>query len=266
MKAFITVDMEGISGLVRWDGNDRQRERELMSAEANAAIEGAFAGGASEVLVGEAHANMRNLIPESMDKRARFFSGEPKALCHMGGLDDSFHIALLVGYHARAGALHAVMSHTYSLNVHRVKFNGLELGEVGVDAALAGHFGVPVGLVTGDRAACDEARELLGDIETVAVKDGHGRHVASCLPPAVARRQIAGTAERAVAQGERFKPFVIPGPVTVEVEFVQAECADKVEPLPFINRTSGREITFTEEDFRSAFEVFIALVYLTDRA
>jgi len=266
MKVFITVDMEGISGLVRWDGADRQRERELMTAEANAAIAGAFAGGATEVLVGEAHANMRNLEPEAVDARARFFSGEPKALNHMGGLDESFDLALLVGYHARAGTRNAVMCHTYDLHIHRLKFGGIEIGELGTDAALAGQLGVPVGLVAGDRAACDEARELLGDVEAVAVKDGHGRYVANCLPPSVAREQTIEAAARAVLQRDRFQPFTIPGPVTCEVEFTKPECADMVEPLPFVTRVSGTEISFVEQDFIAAFHVFNALNFLSGRA
>ncbi|MCE5238845.1 M55 family metallopeptidase [bacterium] len=266
MKVFITVDMEGISGLVRWDANDRQRERELMTAEANAAIAGAFAGGATEVLVGEAHANMRNLMPEAVDERARFFSGEPKPLNHMGGLDESFGLALLIGYHARAGARNAVMCHTYDLHIHRLAFNGIEVGELGTDAALAGHLGVPIGLVAGDRAACDEGRALLGDIETVAVKDGRGRYVASCLPPAVARQQITEAAARAVSSASRFQPFVIPGPVTCEVEFTKPECADMVEPLPFVERTSGREIRFVQPDLAQTFHVFNALNFLSGRA
>jgi D-amino peptidase len=266
MKVFITVDMEGISGLVRWDGNDRQRERELMTAEANAAIAGAFAGGATEVLVGEAHASMRNLMPEAVDERARFFSGEPKPLNHMGGLDESFDLALLIGYHARAGARNAVMCHTYDLHIHRLTFNGIEIGELGADAALAGQLDVPVGLVAGDRAACDEGRELLGDIETVAVKEGRGRYVADCLPPAVARGQITEAAARAVADAGRFQLFVIPGPVTCEVEFTKPECADMLEPLPFVTRLSGRRIQFVEQDFIGAFHVFNGLNFLSGRA
>lgn len=266
MKVFITVDMEGISGLVRWDSSDRQRERELITAEANAAAAGAFAGGATEVLIGEAHANMRNLIPEAVDPRVRFFSGEPKALNHLGGLDDSFGLALLIGYHARAGTRNGVMCHTYDLHIHRLQFNGAEFGELGTDAALAGHFGVPVGLVAGDRAACEEARALLGQVETVATKEGRGRYVADCLPPPLARERIAAAAERAVSQAQRFGPYLLPGPITVEIEFTKPECADMLEPLPFVERLSGVSVSFTEKDIHDAFHVFNALNFLSARA
>ncbi|MBM3499250.1 MAG: hypothetical protein FJX74_11340, partial [Armatimonadetes bacterium] len=104
MKVYMTADMEGVSGLVQWDAADRQRERELITADVNAAIAGAFDGGATEVLVGEAHANMRNLLPEAIDRRVRFLSGQPKPLNHMAGIDESFDLAMLLCYHARSGA------------------------------------------------------------------------------------------------------------------------------------------------------------------
>ena len=114
MKVFITVDYEGVAGMVTWDSADRQREREFMTADANAAIAGAFDGGATEVLVGEAHGNMRNIIPECIDGRARFLSGQPKSLNHMHGIDETFDAAMLVAYHARQGTERAVMAHTYA--------------------------------------------------------------------------------------------------------------------------------------------------------
>jgi D-amino peptidase len=262
MKVYITVDLEGVAGLVQWDSADREREREFITADANAAVRGAFEGGATEVLVGEAHANMRNIIPEAIDERVTFLSGQPKPFNHMAGLDESFDVAMLVAYHARAGTRHGVMAHTYTDSILSLKFNGIEVGELGADAAIAGHFGVPVGLVTGDRAACTEAQELLGDVETVAVKEGISRSAAICLPPAEARERIARGAAIAVGRAEDFSPFVIDSPVEVELTFVNPMYADGVEHLPFVTRTSGRQVTFDGQDYGSAFELLNSVQFL----
>ncbi|MGQ9729835.1 MAG: M55 family metallopeptidase [Candidatus Zipacnadales bacterium] len=262
MKVYMTVDMEGVSGLVQWDPADRERERELITADVNAAIEGAFAGGATEVLVGEGHANMRNLLPERLDRRVRFLTGQPEPLNHMAGIDESFDVAMLIAYHARAGVLHGVMAHTYQFGVYSLKFNDIEVGELGTDAALAGHFGVPVGLVTGDHAACEEARELLGEVETVAVKQGISRSAAICLPLEEARTQITRAAARAIKRVDELQPFVLDTPVEVELTFVDPSYADCVEHLWFVTRSSGRQIIYEAEDFQTAFELFNAIQFL----
>jgi D-amino peptidase len=235
----MAVDLEGVAGYAKWDPADREREREFITADANAAIAGCFDVGASEVLVTEAHASMRNIIPESLDSRAQFLSGQPKPLNHMAGIDASFDAAMLVGYHARAGTLHAVMCHTYSLNVFSLRFNGIEVGEIGTDAAIAGHFGVPVVLVTGDAAACREAEELLGEVEAVAVKEGVSRWAARMLPLEEARHRIREGAKRALASKERYTPFVIGPPVKVEVTFVNPSCADALMGFPGLERLDG---------------------------
>ncbi|HUT35305.1 MAG TPA: M55 family metallopeptidase [Planctomycetota bacterium] len=240
MKVFITVDLEGVSGYARWDAADRPRERELITDDANAAAAGCFDAGADEVVVGEAHGNMRNLIPERLDPRARFVSGEPKPLNHMAGLDSSFDAAMLVGYHAKAGTLNAVMCHTYSLSVFSLRFNGAEVGELGTDAAIAGHFGVPVVLVAGDEAACREARDLLGaGVQTVAVKKGLGRFVAEMLPLEAARAAIRAGAAAGLRGRAACKPFVVPPPVRVEVTFTSPSHADALAGFPGLRRVDG---------------------------
>jgi D-amino peptidase len=266
MKVFISVDMEGVSGLVQWDPADRQLERELITAEANAAIAGVFDGGATEVLVTEAHANMRNIIPEKIDARARFLSGQPKPKNHMAGIDPSFKAALFVGYHSRAGTLGGIMSHTYELSIFSLRFNGLELGEIGTDAAIAGYHNVPVVLVTGDKTACLEARDLLGEVETVAVKEGVSRSSAICIQPSRSRELIREAAERAVnalTSVRVAKPFAISPPVRTEITFTDPSYADGVANLPFVERIDGRTIAFTSDDFIKAFESFNAIQFLS---
>jgi D-amino peptidase len=262
VKVYMTADMEGVSGLVQWDAADRQRERELITADVNAAVAGAFDGGATEVLVGEAHANMRNLLPEALDRRVRFLSGQPKPLNHMGGLDESFDLAMLLCYHSRSGTRRGVMAHTYTGSVYSLRFNEVEVGELGADAALAGHFGVPIGLVTGDHAACEEARALLGSVETVAVKRGVSRSAAICLPVEEARELIRAGAAAACRRADAFEPFVLDTPVEAEVTFVDPSFADCVEHLPFVTRIDGRRIGFVADDFQAAFELFNALQFL----
>lgn len=253
MKVFITADYEGVSGHVQWSSGG---EREAITADINAAIAGAIEGGATEILAGEAHANMRNIIPEKLDPRASFLSGQPKPLNHVGGIDSTFDAAMFVAYHAKAGTLRGVMAHTYTGSVFSLKFNDIEVGEIGADAAITGYFGVPVVMVTGDKAACDEARTLLGDIETVAVKEGVSRSAGRCMHPEEARKLIREGAKRAMGLIGTIKPFVIESPVRTEVVFADPSYADNLEHLPFLERTDGRTVAFTTDDFVEAFELF----------
>jgi D-amino peptidase len=262
MKVFIAVDMEGIAGLVQWDAAQRELERKLMTEEVNAAARGAFAGGATEVWAGESHGNMRNLLPDLLDERVGFTSGQPKPMNHMGGLDASFDLAMFLGYHAKAGTLHGVMAHTFAGSVFSLSFNGTEVGEIGADVALCGALGVPVGLVAGDRAACEEAYALLGAVETVAVKEGISRSAARCIPVAQARERIEQAAARAAGRAGEFEPFVFPGPVTAEVVFTDPSYADVLEHLDFVERTDGRTIRIQAPDYLQAFERFSALHFL----
>jgi len=262
MKVFVAVDMEGVAGLAQWDNSQRELERRLMTEEVNAAARGAFAGGATGVYAGESHGNMRNLLPELLDARVGFLAGQPKPANHMGGLDASFDLALFVGYHSMAGTLHGVMAHTFALSVFSLSFNGVEVGEIGTDAALCGHHGVPVGLVAGDVAACAEARGLLGDVETVAVKEGVSRSAARCVPVLRARELIEAAAARAVRRASEFRPFSFAAPVAAEVVFTDPSFADVLEHLEFVARTDGRTVRFGGADYLAAFECFSALHFL----
>jgi D-amino peptidase len=262
MKVFVAVDMEGIAGLVQWDSSQEDLQRRLMTEEVNAAARGAFAAGATEVLAGESHGGMRNLLPELLDSRVGFLSGQPKPMNHMGGVDGSFDLAMFVGYHAKSGTLHGVMAHTFTGSIYSLSFNGVEMGEIGTDAALCGVHGVPVGLVSGDTAACEEAVSLLGGVETVVVKDGVSRSAARCLPVERAREMIEAAASRAVGRAADYEPFTVNGPVGVEVTFVDPSYADTLEHLDFVNRVDGRTISLVGEDFLRAFERFSALHFL----
>jgi D-amino peptidase len=262
MKVFIAVDMEGIAGVAQWDGAQVELEKRLMTEEVNAAAKGAFAAGADEVLAGQSHGSMRYLLPELLDARVSFVSGQPKPMNHMAGVDPSCDLALFVGYHSKAGTLHGVMAHTYAGSIYSLSFNGVEVGEIGADAALCGHWGVPVGLVAGDRAACEEASALLGNVCTVAVKEGFSRSAARCLSLSRAHALIADAAADAVRRAAEFRPFTFAGPVTAQVTFIDPSYADALEPLDFVTRVDGRTITLRGDDYVKAFERFNALHFL----
>lgn len=265
MKVLIAVDYEGVAGMVTWDSNDNARMREFITADANAAVAGCFDAGADQVLITEAHASMRNLIPEEVDERARYLSGQPKPLNHVGGVDESFDAAMFVAYHARSGALRGIMAHTYNTPVFSLSFNGIEVGEFGADAAICGAFGVPVVMVSGDNVLAEEAAELVPGIETVIVKEGISRSAGICIPPGPAREMIREGAARALARREEIQPFVIEPPVRCEVVFTDPSYPDTLTYLPFVERVDGRTIAFEAETMPEAFELFNALHFLAGK-
>lgn len=270
MRIYLSVDMEGIAGVVHEDQTnpadprsaaEYARFRRLMTLEANAAIEGALAGGATEIVVNDSHWSMRNLLAEELHPAALLVSGGPKRWSMMEGIERGADLACLIGYHARAGTPLAVLDHTYTDCILDVRLNGQSVGELGLNAALAGSFGVPVALVTGDAALAREAEELLGSaVRTVAVKEAVSRHAARCLSPEEARRRIRDAMGEVVAayrNGDlRIAPFRPATPVTLEVEFALTVHADHAAMAPGVARTGGRTLRFRHDDYREAFQVF----------
>jgi len=265
MHVLISVDMEGIAGVVSGDHvtsthKEYERFRKLMTAEANAAIAGALAGGAAPVVVNDSHGSMTNLLIEELNPAAELISGSPKPFSMMQGIGPGVDAVFFVGYHAASGTGAAVLEHTWSGRVAELRLNGRAVGETGLNAALAGAYGVPVVLVTGDRAVTEEARTLLGEIETVAVKDGVARTAAQCLHPQVAQKRIRQAAERALKLS--IPPFVVPAPVTLRVAFQRAQHADLAELVPGSRRVDGRTVEWTGEDVPAVYKVFRAMTVL----
>jgi len=263
MKVFIAVDMEGIAGLFQWDNSEIDLQKRLMTEEVNATIRGVFAGGASEVHVGESHANMRSILPELLDPRAYFLSGQPKPMNHMAGVDSSFDLAIFIGYHSKAGTKHGVMAHTYGNHIFSLFVNDIEIGEIGMDAALCGFHGVPVGLIAGDKAACDEALEILPETLTASVKTGISRSSALSMPIEKARSLIEETSAKAVLNISNFKPYVFAGTVKVKVVFANPSYVDTIEHLDIITRVDGCTVEFEAENILKAFEWFNAFLFLS---
>lgn len=270
MRVYISVDMEGVAGVVHEDQTDPidprhageyNRFRRLMTAEANAAIEGALAAGAERVLVNDSHWLMMNLLAEELHPAAELLSGGPKARSMVEGIDLGFEAALFVGYHAMAGTGHATIDHTYTSRVHEARLNGRPVGELAINAALAGTFDVPVALVSGDQALAAEARELLGPaVETVIVKHAVGRFAARSASPAVACRLIREGATAALARPH--EPLRLAAPVRLEVDFALTQMADMAELVPGSVRTAGRTVEFVHQDYREVFRAWRALYNL----
>ena len=267
MRVYVSIDMEGVAGVVHVDqtrrsGHDYERARRWMSDEANAAALGAFDAGATAVLVNDSHADMRNLLPEALDRRCEILSGANKP----GSMVEAVAghaCALFVGYHAMAGARAAILDHTYAGRVaSRVRVNGRPMSETGLNALVAGQVGVPVALVTGDRATCREARELLGTVETVEVKEALGRTVARSLHPEEACARIRAAARRAVERAGSLAPFTLPGPLELEVDLLNAALADACELLPGAERQSGLTIAYRAPDAKTLLRVLLLFGHL----
>ena len=268
MRVFISADMEGVAGVVHGehtlrDGKEHERARRLMTGEVNAAVEGAIEAGASYIVVNDSHGTMRNIIPEELHEAAELITGSPKLLSMMQGINSTFDAVFFVGYHARRGTHNGVLEHTYRGRVvSDVIINGQPMGETGINAAVAGHFNVPVVLVTGDQAVTEEAKALLGNVETVVVKKGVGRFAAKCLNPARARKLIKEGASKALRRLNDFKPFKVDSPVKLEVVFIHTGMADMAELIPGAERMDGRTLVFTSNDFITAFKALRAMLIL----
>jgi len=267
---YISVDMEGVAGVVHESqtdptnpgfATDYGRFRRLMTAEANAAIEGALAAGAARVVVNDSHWHMRNLLAEDLHKGAELISGSPKPRSMMEGIEGGFDAVFCIGYHARAGTRNAVLDHTYADRIYEARLNGQPAGELALNAALAGYYRVPIALVSGDAALAAEARHLLGDeVVAVAVKEAVSRHAARSVAPAVACERIRAGARDALAR--RHAPFVVSRPVTLEVDFTQTAMADMAELVPGAVRAGARTVTYTHEDYPELFRAWRALYNL----
>jgi len=253
MRVYISVDMEGIAGVVHESQTDPTtpafaaeyaRFRRLMTAEANAAVEGALAAGATRVLVNDSHWFMRNLLAEELHQSAELVSGDPKPRSMMQEIDQqgSFDAALFIGYHARAGTRNAVLDHTYADRIHEVRLNGKPVGELGLNAA--------------------EAKDLLGDgVATVIVKQAVSRHAAKSVAPAVACRMIREEVQRALKG--RHAPYIVRTPVTLEVDFAMTIHADMAELCPGATRTGGRTVAVTHPEYGEVFRAWRTLLNLS---
>lgn len=255
-QVFISIDMEGVGGIshgqqVARGSDDYPSCRLLMAAEANAAVEGAFSAGAERVLVNDSHGDMRNLRPADIDPRAELLIGGPKVpQGMMQGCDSAFDIALFIGYHASAGTEAAILDHSYSgAAVYDIRINGESFGEGDLNAALAGSYGVPVGLVAGDDKVCAQLSKRLPGIRAVQVKQALGRMNAISVHPTKACDMIREATADVVAEcgTEPFRPVA---PYVVELDTVNTAMADLCELSGGTIRTGPRTLRYETDDMR----------------
>src|SRR5580692_8972337 len=267
MKVFLSSDMEGTAGVVEWeqcvgDGPVAAAGRRLLLDEVNAAIEGAIDGGASEIVVNDSHATMRNLPPDAIAGQASYISGSHKPLYMMQGLDASFDAVLFVSYHGSVGAS-AGLSHTYNPRaVAEARINGTVTGEAGINALVAAHYGVPVVLVTGDRCACEETAALMPGVHTAVVKEPVSRVAAHSLHPARACALIRENAERAVAGAAAAQPPPL-GQAVLELSARTTDIAEAASWVRGVERTGPRELRCAGDDPLATYRSFCAAILLT---
>jgi D-amino peptidase len=272
MKVFISFDMEGVAGIADWSqcrgpGQPYEEGRRLLLGEVNAAIDGALAGGATEIVCNDSHGTMCNLDPAGLHGQASYVSGRHKPLYMMQGLDafgGGADVVFMVGYHGSISGQGSVLSHTYNPSVvSHVELNGVRVGESGINALVALGCGVPVGLITGDRQTIGEADPFLPDCERVVVKESFTRFGAAHLHPEAARDKIAEGAQRAVQRAGGMKPPAISLPATLDVQVQTADMAEVASWVRGVERTGLRTVTIRGEDPLAMFRSFVGMTYIT---
>ncbi|MEO8025440.1 MAG: M55 family metallopeptidase [Bryobacteraceae bacterium] len=269
LKVYISADMEGIGGVSssRTQGATEGREyasaRRLMTEEVNAAIQGAFDAGATDVVVSDSHGDGQNIDIELLDKRAKLIRAFPRPLGMMGGIDKSFDAVGFVGFHAAEGQADATLAHTVSgSKIFDLKLNGVSMPEAGLNAAIAAEFGVPVVFLSGDQTICAEARRLLGPIETAAVKQATSIYSAMMIHPSAARQMIREGMKRGIERRKEFKPYLMSRPVRLEITYKRTTDAEVVSYLPNVERPRGNAILFSAGDMIQISKFFNAIMDL----
>lgn len=254
LKVYISVDMEGVAGVVTGDhlgptGFEYQKAREWLTEEVNAAIRAARDAGATEIVVSDSHGNGENILLDRLPVDVLLVRAWPRPLMMMQGIDESFDAALFIAYHASTSNTTGVRAHTMSSgNLTGVRLNGILVPEAVINAAIAGQFGVPVVMISGDDAIVEEATSLLGDIEGAVLKWSYGFHSAMTVMPEVAQQIIAEKVALALGRLEDFKPYTIPSPIRVEVSFKNYLPAELLSYLTIVDRVDSHTIAFTGKD------------------
>jgi len=247
-RVFIATDLEGVGGVLLdaqvTSGPEYERARHLLTQEVNAAVEGALAGGATEVLVDDGHSSGFNFIYEELHPAARYVMGSSRP-DWFANMDQGWHVTFFLGCHAMAGTMGAVRDHTMSsTHWHNLWLNGNLTGEIGLWAAVAGHYGVPCVLVSGCAKACQEAQSLVPEIETVVTKTGVSRYAAVLEPVERVRRMIQERAQAALAKAAKIGPCRVGSPVELKIEYNVTGQADEVRMIPGRERLDARTIAY----------------------
>jgi len=258
LKVHISVDMEGVAGAVTGDqlspaGFEYGRFREFMTREAMAAVDAARASGATEIVVADSHGNGQNLLIDQLPQDVRVIRSWPRRLGMVAGIDDSVHAAIFIGYHAGTNNPTGVRAHTFSsANLTRVALNGTNMTEGSWNAAIAGHFNVPVIMMSGDDAAIAEVQKVIGNIEAAETKRSLGFHSAISITPQASYALIGKRVRSALGRLAEFKPFKVQAPVTVDVSFKNYLPSEVLAYLPLFERTDSHSIRFRAKDMVEA--------------
>jgi D-amino peptidase len=254
LKIYISADLEGVVGTVTGEqlgpsGFEYERARRWMTGEVNAAIRGARAAGATEIVVSDSHGNGQNLLLDELPEDITVIRSWPRPLAMMAGIDETFDGAIFIGYHSSTDNSEGVRAHTMSsARLTSVKLNGLPVPETGINAAIAGHFGVPVIMLSGDDAIAAEASALLGDLETAVVKQAYGFHSAETMMPAAAYRLIEETVTRAVRRIDDFEPWALDAPIELEVSMKHYRPVEVLGYLEVVERIDSHTIRYRGAD------------------
>lgn len=265
LKVYISVDMEGVVGTVTGDqlgptGFEYARFREFMTREALAAITAAKEAGATEILVADSHGNGENLLIELFPPDVRIVRSWPRKLEMMGGIDETFDAALFIGYHASTNNVTGVRAHSFSsATLSRVAINGTNVTEGAWNAAIAGHFKVPIVMMSGDDAAIAEVRSLVGNIEGAETKRSLGFHSAATLTPQASYDLIAQKVKAALARRADFKPYVVQTPLTIDISFKNYLPAEVLSYMPGVERTDAHSVRFRARDMREASDFMVVV-------
>jgi len=254
MKIYISADMEGVVGAVTAEqlgptGFEYQHFREFMTQEVNAAIEAAFEAGATEVVVSDSHGNGQNLLIEKLPKNILLVRAFPRPLMMKQGIDASFDGVIFLGYHSSTTNPRGVRAHTMSsARLADVRLNNISMSEGSFNAAIAGHFNVPIIMVSGDDAAVKEVTALLGDVEGAVVKWNYGFHSAMTMMPEAAYSLIREKVKKAIGRIKAFKPYKLKTPVQLDVRFKNYRPSEVLSYLSIVERTDAHSIRFMGKD------------------
>lgn len=270
MKVYISVDIEGIAGVVSKDqtskgGYDYEQARKLMTNEANAAIKGAVDAGAKEIIINDSHGSMRNIYIEMLSSEARLISGSPKRLAMMEGIDQSFDAAIFVGYHTRSGS-QGILNHTYSGKViNNIKVNDVEYGEFGLNALIAGVYNVPVAFVSGCNLLVEEAKQFTKNITTVQVKKTINQIVSENIHPTKACELIKHKVSSSLNKLNTIKPLKLTtDKIDFDITFANSLSADIAATLPMVEKKDDLTVHYTTDNFIEGFLVMRALIMMAN--
>jgi D-amino peptidase len=254
MKIYISADMEGVVGVVTNEqlgpqGFEYQRFREFMTQEVNAAVEAAFEAGATEIVISDSHGNGQNLLIEKLPKNVLLVRSWPRPLMMMQGIDETFAGVIFIGYHTGTTNQQGVRAHTISsARLADVRLKGVSVSEAGINAAMAGHFNVPVIMISGDDAVVKETTALLGDVEGAVVKWASGFHSAKTLMPEASYQLIREKVKKAIGRIKDFKPYKLATPIQLDVRFKNYRPSEVLSYLSIVERTDAHSIRFTGKD------------------